>query len=98
MWLRACCNSEIKLIPIPLTIKYGGREDQLSNQFGLDKFRVYALEKILKDNVLNDNQRRITCLELIRKCEIYAHGAQKRGKIKEYNIYMSKIDQYKSFI
>jgi len=46
-FLRATLENKVKLIPLSLTIKAGGRVDQLSNQPGLDKYRIYALEKML---------------------------------------------------
>ena len=98
LWLRACHCNEVKLIPKALTVKYGGRKDQLSNQVGLDKFRIYALEKILKSNLLNDCYKKATIQTLIEKCEIYANGARKRGKLKEYNVYALKIDSYRNFL
>lgn len=94
LWLRACSIHEVKLIPRPLTIKDGGREDQLSNQPGLDKYRIYALEKILESGALNDNQYFITAKEIVRKCEIYAKGALKRNKLKEADNYLNLIKEY----
>ncbi len=96
LWLRACYSYEVKLIPFPLTIKYGGRKDQLSNQPGLDKYRVYALEKMLKSGVLDKKQHKITVNQLINKCKIYANGALKRGKNKEAQKYYKLIEKYKS--
>lgn len=94
LWLRACCKYDVKLIPEPLTIKNGGRADQLSNQPGLDKYRIYALEKIIKSGNLDKKQRELTYNELVKKCEIYANGARKRGKINEANETMKKIYNY----
>lgn len=95
LWLRACSRYEVKLIPEPLTIKDGGREDQLSNQPSLDKYRVCALEKMLKSGVLNDKKRELTYKELVKKCSVYAKGAEKRGRRKEAQEYLKKIKQYK---
>lgn len=95
MWLRACYKYEVKLVPEPLTIKYGGRDDQLSNQPGLDKYRIYALDKMLKSGVLNEKQYIKTANEIIKKCKIYSSGAIKRGKDKEALKYFQIIEKYK---
>ena len=48
-WLRVTNKYEVKLIPEELTIKNGGRSDQLSHKiWGLDRFRIKALEKMQK--------------------------------------------------
>ncbi|MGI9534449.1 MAG: glycosyltransferase family 2 protein [Thermodesulfobacteriota bacterium] len=94
LWLRSCLNNKVKLIPQALTIKEGGREDQLSNQQGLDKYRIYSLEKMLNSGQLNSLQRQETYNELINKCRIYANGAIKRGKMDEADIYSDKIKKY----
>lgn len=95
LWLRVCCKYEVMLIPEPLTVKNGGRDDQLSNQPGLDKYRVYAIEKLLKSGRLNEEQRELASRELVRKCKIYASGAIKRGKDNEAEKYLETIDKYK---
>ncbi len=94
LWLRICSKYKIKLIPEPLTIKFGGRDDQLSSQPGLDKYRIYSLEKILSSNILNAEKEKLTRKEIMRKCKIYANGAKKRGKLKEFNYYLGIINKY----
>ena len=95
LWLRACSKYEVMLIPQPLTLKEGGRGDQLSSQPGLDKYRVRALEKILSKGDLNDEQRSITYNEFVHKSKIYSEGARKRGRLKEASLYLDKIKQYR---
>ena len=94
LWLRVCLNHEVKLIPMELTIKDGGRDDQLSNQPGLDKYRIYSLEKMLKTGQLTDELYQRTYNELENKCNIYAKGAEKRGRIDEANVYFDMIKKY----
>ena len=91
LWLRACLGNEVKLIKEPLTIKDGGRDDQLSNQPGLDKYRIYALEKIIKSGKLSGEKLELTVSELEKKCTIYANGCEKRGKIDEAKKYRDKL-------
>lgn len=94
LWLRACYRNEVKLIPEPLTIKDGGRVDQLSNQPGLDKYRVYSLKKMLESGLLDKNKYEITRKEFLKKSEIYANGALKRGKSEEAKKYFQLIDEF----
>ena len=93
-WLRACYENKVKLIPEALTIKDGGRKDQLSNQPGLDKYRAYSLEKMIKSNMLNKEDELKTRTELIKKCSIYLNGAIKRGKTEESEYYEKLINKY----
>lgn len=93
-WLRATQKYDVKLIPEYLTIKDGGRPDQLSSQPGLDKYRIQALEKMLSSKKLSGDQYEHTRLELQKKCKIYAKGAEKRGKLKEAEFYKEFANKY----
>lgn len=94
LWLRFCSRYEVKLIPFALTIKNGGREDQLSVRPGLDKYRVHALEKLIKSDVLSPLQREMAMSELVKRSGIYAQGAEKRGKHKEAEKFYYIRNQY----
>ena len=94
-WLRATSQYPVKLIPHYLTIKEGGHPDQQSKKFSfLDKYRIYAIIKLLENSKLNKEKRKWATEELKRKCEIYIKGALKRGKIKEVNFYKEIIKKY----
>ncbi|RKY41922.1 MAG: glycosyltransferase family 2 protein [Candidatus Makaraimicrobium thalassicum] len=87
-WLRAASRYEVKLIPEALTIKDGGRSDQLSSSiWGLDRFRIKALRKMLCSGLLNAKDHKITLEEFKKKCAIFAAGAEKRKKTKEAEYY-----------
>jgi hypothetical protein len=80
LWLRITVRVPVHFIAMPLVVKRGGHADQLSRRFwGMDRFRVQALCKLLESGVLSDQQRRLTLEMLRKKCTILAHGAQKRG-------------------
>ncbi len=88
LWLRLAAREPILFVDEPLVIKHGGRDDQLSNRiWGLDRFRIRALEKALADPVLTDARRALVRAELRRKAAIYAAGARKRGRIEEAQDY-----------
>ncbi len=81
LWLRLCAHEEVLFIDRPLTVKYGGHPDQLSRRhWGMDRFRVQALEKILASTTLNGPDRRAAIEVLIEKAGILAQGAEKRGQ------------------
>jgi len=83
LWLRISCGFPIHLIDTPLIIKRGGHDDQLSSMAGLDKFRIKAIEKIIKSGLLSDDQHRAAVKTLKKKCDIYAAGCRKRGREEE---------------
>ncbi|MBF0494182.1 MAG: glycosyltransferase [Candidatus Omnitrophica bacterium] len=90
LWLRTSPKYEVKLIPEALTLKDGGRPDQLSNRvWGLDRFRIKALEKMLVSGTLTRDKYELTLLELKKKCSIFALGATKRGNKKAAEHYLS---------
>ncbi len=81
LWLRIAATEPIHLLETPLVIKRGGHADQLSRRFwGMDRFRVAALGKLLDSGVLSAEQRRMVEETLRTKCMILAQGARKRGK------------------
>lgn len=79
LWLRAALRYEIHTLPDALIVKRGGHADQLSKQWGLDRYRIIALEKILKDPKLPDEYRPVVISEIERRSKIVSEGARKRG-------------------
>ena len=81
MWLRLCAFEEVLFVEEALTIKYGGHADQLSRAFwGMDRFRVLALEKLINSGKLSKTQRSQALEMLVKKVEILLLGAKKREK------------------
>ena len=81
LWLRIGATQPIHLLDTPLVIKRGGHPDQLSQRFwGMDRFRVTALQKLLDSGILSAEQRRLTVRVFHNKCAVLARGARKRGK------------------
>ncbi|MDP6558706.1 MAG: glycosyltransferase [Candidatus Binatia bacterium] len=90
-WLRIAVDTPVPLIPRPLVFKRGGHEDQLSRStWGLDRFRILALEKLLRSG-LRGEKRRCVLETLSRKIAILAQGARKRGKEQEALAYEGKL-------
>ena len=94
-WLRVTHQYHVQLIPEYLTLKDGGRADQLSSKiWGLDRFRIKALEKMLLSKKLDDEEYESTYLELKKKCLVFAKGAKKRGKAQVAQDYLNLINKY----
>ena len=81
LWLRVCHQYEVAYIEHPLIRKHGGHEDQLSAKYwGMDRFRVKALAKLLAQSTLSIEQEVLTKRMLREKCRILMSGAEKRDK------------------
>ncbi len=90
LWLRASIRLPFLKIERALTIKNGGRPDQVSSRYqvGMDKFRIQSLVKILEGKELSAKQRSLASLELQRKCRIYGNGCFKHGRPEEGTHYL----------
>ena len=88
LWLRITSKVPVSLIKKPCVIKYGGHFDQLSKKYwGIDRFRVKALEKLLLYYKLKIEQKKSMLSVLLNKIESLLYGAEKRGNIKVNRIY-----------
>lgn len=95
MWLRITARYPVLYVEQPQIIKYGGHADQLSRQYwGMDRFRIQALERIIVSGILDDEDRDEAVAVLRRKCEIYRQGALKRSKRQEAGYYQQLIERY----
>jgi glycosyltransferase involved in cell wall biosynthesis len=95
LWLRVCSRFPVLYLEEPLIVKYGGHADQLSRRFwGMDRFRIQALEKLVELGTLSPTDRGAALSTLLGKIEIYLAGARKRGKLDEAAAYQSKRDHY----
>ena len=80
-WLRYSAKEDVNFIDEPLIIKKGGHSDQLSGaHWGMDRFRIYSIEKILKEPDLTLVHKTEAIHEVILKLEILINGSQKRQK------------------
>jgi glycosyltransferase involved in cell wall biosynthesis len=95
LWLRISCRFPIHLVDTALIIKRGGHDDQLSKRAGLDKFRIKAIEKIIKSGLLSDDQHRAAVKTLKNKCDIYAAGCRKRGREEEALYYTLLSEKFR---
>ena len=94
-WLRFCAYEPVHYLAEALVIKNGGHSDQLSKKhWGMDRFRIYSLEKLLKDKKLDKNCYNAAIGELIYKLEIMIKGAFKRKNTKFAEEMMIKKTNY----
>jgi glycosyltransferase involved in cell wall biosynthesis len=88
LWLRLSLCEPVGLLDEPLVIKRGGHADQLSRRhWGMDRFRVAALSKLLAAGELHGARRAVALAMLQRKCRVLAHGASRRGRDDEAERY-----------
>lgn len=97
LWLRICSRWPVLFLPTPLIEKYGGHEDQLSARYwGMDRFRIRALQKQLQSTHLGAQDYEATRQMLLSKASIYLQGALKRNKLDEVEHYQRLIRKYEA--
>ncbi len=96
MWLRICSREPVSFVEKAQIRKFGGHFDQLSKRYwGMDRFRVQALEKLLKETHLRDSDRIAATKMLIKKIGILHKGATKRENNKAAH-YAEKKSYYQN--
>jgi glycosyltransferase involved in cell wall biosynthesis len=84
LWLRALVRHPVGLLHEWLTVRHGGRADQLSAAFvGLDLFRIRSMLGLLGRGDLSDWHRDCIKKELRRKTDVYARGCLKNDRPEE---------------
>jgi glycosyltransferase involved in cell wall biosynthesis len=100
LWLRISSRHPFLLVDEPLTLKDGGRPDQVSyiHRVGMDRYRIASLKNILNQpGLLNGEQQSLARKEFDRKCHIYGKGCIKHGKIDEGEHYLNLIGDVSEF-
>ena len=94
LWLRLTAQHPVALLDEKLMTRHGGHADQLSrSDWGIDRYRVQSIQKILKTESLRPEDRTAAIRMLIEKCGILAKGFRKRGNLKEVEKYEKIIRQ-----
>lgn len=96
LWLRVSRKVPFLLVPHALTIKDGGREDQLSaiHRMGMDRYRIRSLRSLLETGDLSPGQSKMVQSEMARKCLIYGKGCIKHGRKEEGEAYLQLAGRY----
>jgi glycosyltransferase involved in cell wall biosynthesis len=93
--IRIAAKYRVHLLPKALIIKRGGHADQLSKKYwGMDRFRVMALEKALHFD-LTPRQEKLVRQELVKKYHILAKGYEKRNRHEEAGECLVRIEKYR---
>ncbi len=94
-WLRVSIRFPIFFINKKLIIKRGGHPDQLSQRsWGNDRYRVIALEKLLSEFPLKEQEKEMVLSEMKKKCQILSKGFLKRGNELEGRFYQEVMRRY----
>ena len=98
-WLRYSAKEDVNFIDEPLIIKKGGHSDQLSGaHWGMDRFRIYSIEKILKEHDLKLVYKIEAIREIILKLEILINGSQKRQKLAYAESMLEKKQHWEAIL
>ncbi|MBG30927.1 MAG: glycosyl transferase [Opitutae bacterium] len=80
LWLRVTARDPVLFLDEQLLFKYGGHQDQLSTKhWGMDRYRIKALQRVLEDGLVSGKDERMTRQTLVDKLEILVEGSRKRG-------------------
>jgi len=94
LWLKICHQYPVCYIDKPLVTRYGGHQDQLSARYwGMDRFRIRSLHRLLQRNVLSKQHHQAAVSILMRKLEILLKGARKHGNQKVIDEFTPMLDQ-----
>ena len=66
--------------------------------WGMDRFRIYSLEKLLKNKKLSRSKYELALTELILKLKILMNGSMKRGKKDFTDKLNKKIIHFESLL
>ena len=94
LWLRISLHYKVGLLSEKLIVKRNGHDDQLSKIKGLDRFRIYSLLKLLKNENLTKEKKDKVIKILLKKSKVYFNGCIKRGKKDEAEFYRDIIKRY----
>ena len=91
LWLRLTSKIKVGYLNEPLIKKYGGHVGQLSLKYwGIDRYRIKALEKILINDNLKKQQKLKVLENLLKKINIILLGAINRNNKRILNFYIKK--------
>jgi glycosyltransferase involved in cell wall biosynthesis len=95
LWIRICARYPVLYLEDELITKYGGHEDQLSQQhWGMDRFRIFALEKIIGNAELKMSDRAAAIDMMLYKIDLYLTGAKKHGNTENVVYFQTLLEKY----
>ncbi|AEJ60375.1 glycosyl transferase family 2 [Spirochaeta thermophila DSM 6578] len=95
-WLRLTDRYPVAYLDEPVVVKRAGDWEQLSEKYGhIEVFRIMALKPLVDEDVFLPEHRGVAREELLRKCEVHARGARKRGRMEEAERFLSCVEAYR---
>jgi len=95
LWLRLCACYPVLYLDQVLATRYGGHDDQLSaRHWGMDRFRVVALEKMLSAPQLSAADRHRTLQTLVERLGFLVDGARKRRNRRIIDAYGPRLRRF----
>jgi len=99
LWLKICHQFPVAFLDRPLITKYGGHDDQLSGQFwGMDRFRIRSLERLLEQQQLTRQQYFAAESMLTQKLNILLNGAKKHSNQEVIDEFSPMLDRIKNSV
>ena len=99
LWLKICHQFPVSYIDRPLITKYGGHGDQLSGQFwGMDRFRIRSLHRLIQQQGLNKEQLVAANSMLTIKLGILLKGAMKHKNTEVIAEFAPMLEQVQKSI
>ena len=97
-WLRFCAKEEVLFANDELIIKHGGHNDQLSQKFwGMDRFRVYSIEKLITKGGLSYKYNSAALEVLLAKINVLIKGGLNHKNFRLVDFYSKKKDFWTSY-
>lgn len=94
LWLKVLAREEVGFLPMPLTIKNGGHEDQLSTKFvAMDYWRIKSLLQLLKSTSHKEDVKEEIKKVLIKKSQILMKGYLKHDNLKSYQEIKAALEE-----
>lgn len=96
LWLRLCARHPVLCVPQELLVKHGGHAGQLSRRhWGMDRFRVHALEKILHSGALGEGDYAAARDTLLAKLQILSNGALKHDNKEMHDTFAPRLAHWR---
>ena len=97
-WLRFCAKEKVLFANDELLIKHGGHSDQLSQKFwGMDRFRVYSIEKLITKGGLSYKYNSAALEVLLAKINVLIKGGLNHKNFRLVDFYSKKKDFWTSY-
>ncbi len=92
--LRLANQFPMQVVEERLVVRNGGHQDQLSQRFpALDRYRLYALVKLMTRERLSLERFDLALAEAKRKAKILIRGAAKRGGHRDFDRALELLDE-----